>query len=116
MSSVVEKSLTNCSLTQVDEGGLLPNSASRQKTASCSNCSIEASCRRRVFSEQAWTVLLMWNEITPQAVDQPICDECYQEIREILIDRSEEVDSAMQETQPETRSGASGRKSPSLAG
>jgi hypothetical protein len=69
-----------------------------------------------VFSEQAWTVLLLWNEINPQAVDQPICDECYHEIREILIDRSEEVDSAIQEAQPEHRPGATTRKSPILAG
>ena len=97
MSSMVEKSSVPSSLQALDESSLLSGPFAKVKTSNCNNCGCESSCRRRVFSEQAWTVLLLWNEINPQAVDQPICDECYQEIREILIDRSDEVDAAMQE-------------------
>ena len=59
---------------------------------SCTNCGISASSRRRVFSEQAWTLLLLWNENTPAAVEQPMCDVCYDDLRETLIDRNEEVE------------------------
>ena len=60
----------------------------------CNNCGVNAMCRRRPFSEQAWTVLLLWNEISPDCVDKPICQECYDEMRDILIDRANEVELA----------------------
>ena len=69
-----------------------------QKLTVCKNCSTHEICRRRTFSEQAWTVLLLWNEINPGAVDQPICEQCYEEMRDILIDRADEVEAAMQQT------------------
>ena len=46
---------------------------------------------------QAWTVLLLWNEINPNSVDQAMCQDCYEEMREILIDRADEIEVAMQE-------------------
>lgn len=58
----------------------------------CTNCGVHSTSRRRVFSEQAWTLLLLWNEITPSAVEQPMCDVCYDDLRETLIDRNEEVE------------------------
>ena len=64
----------------------------------CSNCGVGAKCRYRTFSEQAWTVLLIWKEINPAAVERPICDECYIEMREILIDRSHDIEIAMRQT------------------
>jgi hypothetical protein len=67
-----------------------------QHTASeCCNCGTDSKCRRREFSEQAWTVLLLWNEVQASAVDQPLCDSCYDELRETLIDRAEELDGAL---------------------
>lgn len=65
--------------------------------SSCCNCSKETKCRRRSFSEQAWTVLLLWNEISPAAVDHPICESCYEEMRDILIDRADEIEAAMEQ-------------------
>ena len=71
-----------------------------QHTASeCCNCGTESKCRTREFSEQAWTVLLLWNEVQASAVDQPLCDSCYDELRETLIDRAEELDGALNSTQ-----------------
>ena len=72
---------------------------SGQKLTACKNCSSQGICRRRSFSEQAWTVLLLWNEINPGSVDQPICEQCYEEMRDILIDRADEIESAMQQTE-----------------
>lgn len=68
------------------------------KVSTCGNCGHSSKCRRRTFSEQAWTVLLLWNEINPGAVDQAICEDCYQEMRDILIDRTDEIDLAMQQS------------------
>jgi hypothetical protein len=65
------------------------------KEGHCPNCSIFSNCRRRDFSEQAMTVLLLWGEIAAASVDQPICDDCYEELREVLIDRAQEVDAAL---------------------
>lgn len=69
----------------------------------CHNCNAEARCSRRQFSEQAWTVLLLWNEINPSAVDQPICSDCYEEMRDILIDRTDEIERAMQQSEEVAR-------------
>ena len=69
----------------------------KARAETCSNCGSDSnSCRRRTFSEQALTVLLLWNEINPNAIDQGICDDCYQELRDVLIDRSDEIESSMQ--------------------
>ena len=66
----------------------------------CANCSSpEESPRRRTFSEQAWAALLLWNEIKIEAIDNPVCDTCYQELRDILIDRSDEIDEAKGENE-----------------
>ncbi len=65
---------------------------------SCTNCGIQSTSRRRVFSEQAWSLLLLWNEITPAAVEQPMCDVCYDDLRETLIDRNEEVEKLLLRT------------------
>lgn len=66
----------------------------------CSNCGDETKCRRRDFSEQAWAVLVIWGEVQSPTVDQPICENCYNELREVLIDRSEEIENANNEPQP----------------
>ncbi len=67
----------------------------KSKEGHCPNCSVFSNCRRRDFSEQAMTVLLLWGEIAPAAVEQPVCDDCYEELREVLIDRADEVDAAL---------------------
>ena len=70
-----------------------------QVACDCSNCGLDSRSRRREFTEQTWSVLLAWNEVNKTAVDQPICDDCYEELREILIDRADEV--ALAISQPE---------------
>ena len=69
-----------------------PTSGAGLNTAkNCSCCGEDRKARRRNFSEQAWTALLLWSEVEQTAIDQPICDGCYGELRETLIDRAEEV-------------------------
>lgn len=67
---------------------------------SCANCGSDGKCRRRDFSEQAWGVLLLWKEVQVSTVDQAICDGCYNELREVLIDRADEVEETLAEHGP----------------
>ena len=48
-------------------------------------------------------VLLLWGEISADSVDQPICEQCYTEMREILIDRTDEIEAAMQQQEEVAR-------------
>lgn len=57
----------------------------------CSHCGEEAKSRRREFSEQAYSALLIWGEIQAATVDQAICEHCYIELRDVLIDRADDI-------------------------
>ena len=61
----------------------------------CSHCHEQVKSRRREFSEQAWTILLLLGEINGDTVEQPICEFCYDEMRDILIDRRPEIEEQM---------------------
>ncbi|MDA9951303.1 hypothetical protein N9D31_01885 [Oligoflexaceae bacterium] len=61
----------------------------------CGNCEISARSRRREFSDQIWSVLITWGEVGKSLVDSPICDDCYNEFRETLIDRATELELAL---------------------
>jgi len=63
----------------------------------CANCGAADKSRKRDFSDQAWTVLVLWAEVEKSVVEQPICGSCYSELREVLIDRADEIESAAQD-------------------
>ena len=67
------------------------SSSSETSKTVCPNCNSSTSTRQRTFSHQAWTLLLLWNEINPAAIHHPLCDTCYNEMRDLLIERAEEV-------------------------
>ncbi|MCX6123204.1 MAG: hypothetical protein NTV34_00400 [Proteobacteria bacterium] len=58
---------------------------------SCAACCGTSKSVRREFSDQAWSALVSWSEINSEAVDQPICNDCYFNLREVLIDRAEDI-------------------------
>jgi hypothetical protein len=64
----------------------------------CSHCGEETKSRRREFSEQAYSALLVWGEIQASTVDQAICENCYIELRDVLIDRADDIVQAAQES------------------
>lgn len=97
MRSLSEKRVKKGVISNAEREAPLHGKANGQKLIVCKNCSNTTVCRRRPFSEQAWTVLLLWNEINPHAVDQPICEECYEEMRDVLIDRADEIEAAMEQ-------------------
>ena len=61
----------------------------------CAHCGETNKSRNRDFSAQIWSVLLYWGEINESAVNQPICDSCYRELRNLLIDRSKEMETVL---------------------
>lgn len=61
------------------------------KTAECPRCGIEGKLQKRAFSEQATAALVVWEELDRALIDEPICNDCYRELRDILIDRSEDL-------------------------
>jgi hypothetical protein len=42
-------------------------------------------------------LLLHWGEIDESALEQPICDNCYRDLRNLLIDRSDEMEQLLNE-------------------
>lgn len=63
-----------------------------QRTTECTHCGSMEKCKKREFSAQAWTALVVWGEIEESVVDSPICMDCYNELRDVLIDRADEID------------------------
>lgn len=77
-------------------------------TTECTVCCSETKCRKRDFSEQAWAALILWNEVDQTSIERPMCDSCYNELREVLIDRSDEIDKNQDEApKPKKRRRAS---------
>ena len=57
----------------------------------CPRCSGEEKTRIRSFSDQATAALVVWGELNKKLVGQPICNSCYEELRDVLIDRADEL-------------------------
>ncbi len=67
-----------------------------QMMQQCGHCmTSECRSRPRDFSPQVWSLLVAWEEVNERVIDQPLCDVCYGDIREILIDRSREMEEAL---------------------
>jgi len=81
----------------------------------CSHCQAAIKSKRRDFSEQAWAALLVWGEIQKTTVDQPICENCYDELREVLIDRSQEIETAVAQPAADQKIAGKARKATKLA-
>lgn len=70
----------------------------------CAHCRAGLNARRRDFSEQAWKVLVVWEEIHPQSVDKALCSDCYTELRDVLIERASEIEASLAaHFQPQSR-------------
>ncbi len=55
----------------------------------CNRCGDDAKTRARDFSDQAVATLIAHKELTPASVGEAICDPCYSELRDILIEISQ---------------------------
>lgn len=63
----------------------------RSVHSNCSVCSEDRKSRYREFSAHAWTALVSWGEVGHPNVGQAMCDGCYAEFRDLLIERADEV-------------------------
>lgn len=63
-------------------------STKSQDCPRCGNCS---RLQKRVFSDQATAALVVWNDLDERLVGEAICEDCYGELRDILIERTEDV-------------------------
>lgn len=61
----------------------------------CEHCLAQTRSRKRELSDQIWSVLIAWGEVDKSLVDNPICEDCYNEFREVLIDRAQELETAL---------------------
>ena len=82
----------------------------------CAHCGAANKSRNREFSAQIWAVLHHWGEVDGSVVGRPICDSCYRELRNLLIDRSEEMESVIKNGLPEVKpSSKSSAHAPAVA-
>lgn len=63
------------------------------KLMECPRCEMSARLSKRSFSEQAVSALVTWGDMNANLIGQDICDACYAELRDILIERSEDLKS-----------------------
>jgi len=69
--------------------------SSRSEGANCPHCLMEKKTRIRNFSDKAWSYLFISGEINFEVVGMTICDGCYSELREVLMDSHDEVANTM---------------------
>lgn len=62
--------------------------------ANCPCCDEHMRLRTREFSDQAMSALIAWGEIDAKKIGLPLCDDCYEEMREVLIDRVDDLGAA----------------------
>lgn len=58
----------------------------------CPICELSKKVRHREFSAQAWSFLVVSGEIQADAVGDALCEDCYKDMREYLIDSFTEVE------------------------
>ncbi|MDE3268671.1 MAG: hypothetical protein OYH77_00115 [Pseudomonadota bacterium] len=63
----------------------------------CHHCGSEVRVKRAEFSQRAWNALIHWGEVSSEHAGKEICHDCYLELREILIDRTHEIESQQAE-------------------
>ena len=63
----------------------------------CGNCCSCQEVRHRAFNDGVWNLLVYWGEVEEGARDRPMCAECYRDIRDLLIDRSSEMEAALRQ-------------------
>ena len=76
----------------------------------CPMCGEDRVLKPRVFSDQAAAALLVWGELEQEMLGKPICDSCYGELREVLIDRADELETAAKTYREDKAKPASDKK------
>jgi hypothetical protein len=58
----------------------------------CPHCKTNRRVKSRSFSDKAWAYLFVVGELSFDLIGSPICDECYHDLREVLIESHQEVE------------------------
>jgi len=58
----------------------------QSSASNCPRCGETAKLRTRDFSSQALATLISWGDLNEKHVSEPICDNCYNEMRDALIE------------------------------
>ena len=66
----------------------------------CPCCNTAQICRRRNFSDRIWNLLVLWKEVQNSNFDKVLCENCYNELREVLIDRVDDVAMILADSPP----------------
>ncbi len=61
------------------------------KTPGCPRCGMNARLQKRTFSDQALKALIAWGDLDAKLKEEGVCDSCYGELRDVLIERSEDL-------------------------
>ena len=61
------------------------------EASKCPRCYGQTRLRLREFSEQAYATLIHWGELEAKTFNKPICNVCFEDLRETLIDRADEM-------------------------
>ena len=61
------------------------------KVDECPRCGEVTKLRHREFSDQALAALIQWGEIEREIVGKAVCEDCYEDLRESLIERGSEL-------------------------
>ncbi len=67
---------------------------SQMKGQCCPRCGGDEACRETSFSNAALAALVVWGELSKRLIDEPICAECIADLRDVLVDRADEVQGA----------------------
>ena len=57
----------------------------------CYHCGKMAKCKTRDISVESWEILYTLGEVERSEINMPICDQCYNELREVMIERRDEI-------------------------
>ena len=63
----------------------------RNQVCDCPRCGEEAKVQKRLFSDVALSALITWGDLEEELVDSAICEDCYKELRDVLIDNADEL-------------------------
>lgn len=60
-------------------------------SSKCPRCEATAKLRPRDFSDQAVATLVSFGDLDKKHVGAPVCDECYDDLRDMLIEHQREI-------------------------
>lgn len=63
-------------------------------SSKCPRCEAHAKLRPRDFSDQAIATLVSFGDLDKKQVGMPVCDECYDDLRDMLIEHQRSTPAA----------------------